>query len=153
MNAEKKLEDLGIKLATPAKPMAAYVPAVRIGDLVYTSGHGPNVAGRGEYRGKVGKDFTVEQGYEAARNCAINCLASVRELIGDLDKVDRVVKLLGFVNSADGFNQQPKVVNGASELLLEVFGKRGAHARSAVGIKELPNNIAVEIEMILSVKD
>jgi enamine deaminase RidA (YjgF/YER057c/UK114 family) len=153
MNVEKKLEELGIKLVTPAKPMAAYVPAVRIGDLVFTSGHGPNVPGRGEYRGKVGSDFTVEQGYEAAKNCAINCLAAAKLLLGDLDKVDRVVKLLGFVNSADGFNQQPKVVNGASELLQAVFREKGAHARSAVGMKELPGDIAVEIEMILGVKD
>ena len=151
--SERKLEELGIRLGKPAKPMAAYVPAVRVGNLVYTSGQGPNVPGRGEFRGKVGKDFTVEQGYEAAKNCAINCLAAIKDLIGDLDKVERVVKVLGFVNSADGFNQQPSVVNGASELLQAVFGERGAHARSAVGMKELPSNIAVELEMIVSVKD
>jgi enamine deaminase RidA (YjgF/YER057c/UK114 family) len=153
MNAERKLEELGIKLGKPTKPTAVLIPAVRTGNLVFTSGHGPNVPGRGEYRGKLGMDFTVEQGYEAAKNCAINCLTAIKDLIGDLDKVDCVVKVLGFVNSADGFNQQPKVVNGASELLQAVFGERGAHARSAVGMKELPNNIAVEVEMIVSVKD
>lgn len=153
MNAEKKLEELGIKLGTPAKPAGAYMPAVKTGNLVYTSGQGPNVPGRAEYKGKVGSDFTVEQGYEAAKNCAINCLAAIKSLIGDLDKVEQVVKVLGFVNSADGFNQQPKVINGASELLQNIFGTRGAHARSAVGMKELPGDIAVEVEMIVSVKD
>ena len=129
------------------------MPAVRTGNLVYTSGQGPNIPIRGVYKGKLGKDFTVEQGYEAAKNCAINCLAAIKDLIGDLDKVERVVKVLGFVNSADGFHQQPQVVNGASELLQTVFGERGAHARSAVGMKELPSNIAVEVEMIVSIRD
>ena len=153
MIAEKKLETLGITLGKPAKPVGGYVPAVRTGNLVYTSGQGPNIPIRGVYKGKLGKDFTVEQGYEAAKNCAINCLAAIKDLIGDLDKVERVVKVLGFVNSADGFHQQPQVVNGASELLQTVFGERGAHARSAVGMKELPSNIAVEVEMIVSIRD
>ena len=153
MNAEKKLETLGITLGKPAKPVGVYVPAVRTGNLVYTSGQGPDIPIRGVYKGKLGKDFTVEQGYEAAKNCAINCLAAIKDLIGDLDKVERVVKVLGFVNSADGFHQQPQVVNGASKLLQTVFGERGAHARSAVGMKELPSNIAVEVEMIVSIRD
>ena len=153
MEAEKKLEELGIILGKPAKPVANYVPAVRVGNLVFTAGHGPNVPGRADYRGKLGKEITIEQGYEAAKNCAINCLAAVKILLGDLDKVERIIKLLGFVNSADGFNQQPKVMNGASDLLCAVYGDNGLHARSAVGIKELPSNIAVEVEMILSVRD
>jgi len=153
MSAERKLEELGIKLRKPAKPTAAHVPAVRAGNLVFTSGHGPSIPGRGEYRGKLGKDFTIEQGYEAAKNCTIKCLTAIKDLIEDLDKVDQVVKVLGFVNSADGFNQQPKVVNGASDFLLTAFGEKGGHARSAVGLNELPSNIAVEVEMIVSVKN
>ncbi len=153
MNTERRLEELAITIGKPAKPSASYIQAVRTGSLIFTAGHGPNVPGRGEYRGKIGKDLTLEQGYEAAKNCAINCLTTIKDLIGDLDKVDRVVKVLGFVNSADGFNQQPKVMNGASDLLRSVFGERGEHARSAIGIKELSNNIAVEVEMIVSVKD
>jgi len=153
MSAERKLEGLGIKLGKLAESTAAYVPAMRVGNLVFTSGHGPNILGRGEYRGKLGKGLCHRARIRSCKDLRNQLPDRYKDLIGDLDKVDQVVKVLGFVNSADGFNQQAKVVNGASELLLTIFGERGGHARSAVGLKELPNNIAVEVEMIVSIKN
>lgn len=151
MSAEKKLKELGISLPQPPKPVANYVPAVRVGSLLFVSGHGPYQDGKTMTSGKLGKDLTIEQGYQAARNVALNCLASVKASIGDLDKVKRVVKLLGMVNCTEDFKDQPKVMNGASDLLVEIFGEAGKHARSAVGMQALPNGIPVEIEMILEV--
>ncbi len=150
MSAEDNLKQKNIVLPAPPKPMGNYVRAVRTGNLLYTAGSGP---GPSAPRGKVGGDVTVEQGYQAARDTGLNLLAVVRENLGSLDKVKRVVKVLGMVNSAEGFGEQPKVINGFSDLMVEVFGEAiGKHARSAVGMAELPNNIPVEIEMILEVE-
>ena len=150
MSAEENLKRKNIVLPNPPKPLANYVSAVRTGNLLYTAGSGP---GPTTPRGKVGRDLTVEQGYQAARETGLNLLAVVRESLGGLDRVKRVVKVLGMVNSADGFGDQPKVMNGFSDLMVEVFGEPiGKHARSAVGMAGLPNNIAVEIEMIVEVE-
>ena len=151
MNAEKKLKEMGISLPEPRKPVANYVPAVRVGNLLFVSGHGPYNDGKTITSGKLGKDLTIEQGYQTARNVALICLAAVKATIGDLDKVKRVVKLLGMVNCTEDFKDQAKVINGASDLLVEVFGDAGKHARSGVGMQALPNGIPVEIEMILEV--
>ena len=151
MSAEKKLRDLGITLPSAPRPLANYVPAVRAGSLLFVSGHGPYNDGKTATSGKLGKELTIEQGYQTARNVALNCLASIRATIGDLDKVRRIVKLLGMVNCTEDFEDQPKVMNGASDLLAEVFGDAGKHARSAVGMQALPNGIPVEIEMIVEV--
>ena len=151
MSAEKKLKDLGITLPKPSQPIANYVPAVKAGNLLFVSGHGPYPDGKIKTSGKVGKELTVEEGYQVARNVALNCLASVKAAVGDLDKVKRVVKLLGMVHCTEDFKEQPKVINGCSDLLVEIFGEIGKHARSAVGMQALPNGIPVEIEMILEV--
>jgi len=151
MSAEKKLKEMGITLPEPPKPVANYVPAVKAGNLLFVSGHGPYNDGKTVLSGKLGKELNIEEGYKTARNVALNCLASVKATLGDLDKVKRVVKLLGMVNCTEDFKDQPKVINGASDLLVEVFGEKGKHARSAVGMQSLPNNIPVEIEMILEV--
>ena len=149
---EERLKELGIELPKPPKPLAAYVPAVRAGDLVFISGQAPMRDGKPVYTGRVGADLTLEEGYEAARLVMINALAVLKEEIGSLDNVERIVKVLGWVNSAPDFTQQPQVINGASELLEQVFGERGRHAQSAVSAHTLPFNIAVEIEMIVQVK-
>lgn len=149
---EQKLEALGLKLPERSGPFANYVSAVRTGNLVFVSGHGPTNAGQVVYRGRVGQDMDIETAYEAARLTALNCLASLKQEIGDLDRVTRVVKLLGMVNSAPDFVDQPEVINGASDLLVELFGERGRHARSAVGMGALPFGIPVEIEMVVEVE-
>jgi enamine deaminase RidA (YjgF/YER057c/UK114 family) len=153
MNAEKKLSELGIELPPVGQPVANYVPAVRTGNLVFLSGHGPVRKDGTRIAGKVGSDLTVEQGYEAARQVALVLLASLKGEIGNLDKVRGVVKLLGMVNCTPDFENQPEVINGASDLLVEIFGERGRHARSAVGMVALPRSISVEIEMIVEVED
>ncbi len=144
---EKRLQELGYELPEVHTPMGLYIPVNRVDHLVYTSGQGSL-----QHRGKIGKDFTIEQGQEAARYCMLQCLACIKKEIGDLDKIDKVFKVLGFVNSAPGFNQQPQIINGASQLLLDVLGERGRHARSAIGSNELPGDVAVEIEMIVALK-
>jgi len=149
MDVEKRLKELGIALPEPPKPVANYVPAVRVGTLLFVSGHGPYHDGKTILSGKLGKELTIEEGYKTARNVALNCLASTKSTLGDLNKVKRVVKLLGMVNCTEDFKDQPKVINGASDLLVEIFGEAGRHARSAVGMQSLPNGIPVEIEMIL----
>ena len=151
MGVEERLKELGLELPSAAKPMANYVPAVRTGNLVFLSGHGPLEKDR-LITGKLGSDLTVEEGYQAARLVAVGLLGSLKDLIGDLERVRRIVKLLGLVNSEPTFLEQPQVINGASDLLVEVFGDRGRHARSAVGTNSLPVNIAVEIEMIVEVE-
>jgi enamine deaminase RidA (YjgF/YER057c/UK114 family) len=153
MQIEAKLKELGIELPPAVTPVANYVPAVRTGNLVFLSGHGPFDENGTLITGKVGSDLTVEQGYQAARRVAIGLLGSLKATIGDLDKVKQVVKLLGMVNCGPEFTDQPKVINGVSDLLVEVFGERGKHARSAVGMNALPLNIAVEIEMIVEIED
>jgi enamine deaminase RidA (YjgF/YER057c/UK114 family) len=145
-----RLGKIGVALPQVAAPLAAYVPAVRTGNVVYTAGQLPFDAGRLARTGKVGADISPEEGKAMARICALNALAAVDALVG-LDAVTQVVKVVGFVASAPGFNGQPSVVNGASDLLAEVFGERGAHARSAVGVAELPLDAPVEIELIVEV--
>jgi enamine deaminase RidA (YjgF/YER057c/UK114 family) len=149
MKIEEKLKAIGIELPSPPTPLANYVPAVKTGNLVFLSGHGPLKNDGTMIVGKVGAELSAEEGYQAARRVAIALLASLKNEIGDLDRVQRVVKLLGMVNCPPEFKDHPKIVNGASDLLVEVFGDKGKHARSAVGMGSLPGNIAVEIEMIV----
>uniref|UniRef100_A0A832G7V6 RidA family protein n=1 Tax=Ignavibacterium album TaxID=591197 RepID=A0A832G7V6_9BACT len=149
---EEKIKQLGFELPEVAKPLAAYIPAKKVGNLVMTSGQVPVVKGEMKYIGKVGKDLSEEDAQKAAQICALNCLAAIKSIVGSLDSVEEVVKLTVFVNSADGFTSQPKVANGASELIGKIFGENGLHVRSAVGVSELPLNAAVEIEMIVRVK-
>lgn len=153
MSVEGKLKEMSLELPAAPKPVAAYVPAVKSGGYVYTAGQIPFVNGELKFKGKVGKDLDETQGYAAARTCALNCLSVIKAQIGDLDQIEQVVKVTGFVSSAPGFNGQPKVVNGASELLGTLFGDKGAHARSAVGVNELPLDAACEVEMIVKVKE
>ena len=151
MGAEARLKTLGIELPAPPRPLATYVTAARSGNLLFLSGHGPMRDGRIVYQGKVGRDLSIEQGREAARLTGLNLLATARETLGSLDRVRRVVKVLGMVQCADDFTDHPAVINGFSDLMVEVFGDAGRHARSAVGMGSLPFGIAVEIEMILEV--
>jgi enamine deaminase RidA (YjgF/YER057c/UK114 family) len=146
-----RLNELGIVLPAVAKPLAAYVPAVRTGTLVYTSGQLPLQAGVLTHSGKVGAEVSPEAAKIAARTCVLNALAAIDALVG-IDSVVRVVKVVGFVASAPGFNGQPAVINGASEVLGELFGDAGAHARSAVGVSELPLDAPVEVELIVEVR-
>jgi enamine deaminase RidA (YjgF/YER057c/UK114 family) len=153
MTAEARIKELGLSLPQPPKPGGNYVPGVRVGNLLFLSGHGPSrVDGAPSARGKVGRDLSIEDGYKVAREVGINLLGTAKAIVGSLDKVKRVVKVLGMVNSAEGFGDQPKVINGFSDLMVEVFGENGRHARSAVGMAELPSGIPVEIEMILEVE-
>jgi len=149
---EEKIKELGYTLPEAAKPLAAYIPAIRAGELVYTSGQVPMVSGELKYKGKIGTDLTLEEGQKAAIICALNGLSAIKGLVGDLNKIEQIIKVTIFVNSASGFTDQPKVANGASEFLGSVFGDAGIHTRSAVGVSELPINSAVEIEMIVKVK-
>ncbi|MEN4400302.1 RidA family protein [Mycolicibacterium senegalense] len=150
MTVSAQLAELGIELPDVVAPLAAYVPAVRTGNLVYTAGQLPIQGGELQATGKVGAEISPEQGKELARICGLNALAAVHALVG-IDSVVKVVKVVGFVASAAGFSGQPGVVNGASELFGEVFGEAGAHARSAVGVSELPRNAPVEVEIIVEV--
>jgi enamine deaminase RidA (YjgF/YER057c/UK114 family) len=150
---EDNLKSLGITLPKQSSPIANYVNYVRTGNLIYFSGTGPSVEEQGYIKGKLGKDLTIEQGQEAARITGINLIAKLKSAIGDLNKVKRIVKVLGMVNSTENFTDQPKVMNGFSDLMVAVFGEKGKHARSAVGMAALPMNMAVEIEMIVEVED
>jgi enamine deaminase RidA (YjgF/YER057c/UK114 family) len=154
MSAEATLKDKGITLPPPSAPLANYVGAVRTGNLLYLAGHGPIMTGgKPSITGKLGRDLTVEQGYRAAREVGLCLLATTRAALGSLDRVKRIVKVLGMVNCTDDFGDQPKVINGFSDLMVEVFGEAiGKHARSAVGMAGLPVGIPVEIEMILEVE-
>lgn len=152
MSIEQKLQEMGLELPVVAKPLASYVPAVKTEGYVYTSGQVPIVQGELKYKGKVGQDLDEAQGYEAAKVCALNCLAAVKSVAESLDNVEKIVKVVGFVNSAPGFTMQPKVINGASDLLSQLFGEKGEHARSAVGVSELPLNAACEVEIIIKLK-
>jgi enamine deaminase RidA (YjgF/YER057c/UK114 family) len=150
---DKRLAELGITLPVPAKPVANYVGWVRTGNLVFTAGQVPLKDGKIEYQGKLGKDYTVEQGAQAARICAINVVAQLKDAVGgDLDRIKRIVKVVGFVNGVPDFADHPKVVNGASDLIVEIFGDKGKHARSAVGSGSLPVNVAVEVEAVAEVE-
>lgn len=148
----KKLKELGLSIPEAPKPVAAYVPGVKIGDYIYTSGQIPLVNGEVKYKGKVGLDVSVEKAYEAAKICALNCLGVVKSLVGNLDEVEQIVKVVGYVNSAPDFTAQPQVINGASELLGTLFGEKGAHARSAVGVSSLPLDSTCEVEIIVKLK-
>src|SRR6201993_4255166 len=150
MSASARLKELGIELPEVAKPLASYVPAVRSGNLSNASGRWPMKAGKLAATGKLGDDVTPEQGKALARICTLNALAAVDSLVG-IDAVTQVVKVVGFVASAPGFNGQPGVVNGASDLLADVFGEHGSHARSAVGVAELPLDSPVEVELVVEV--
>jgi enamine deaminase RidA (YjgF/YER057c/UK114 family) len=147
MSAEARLQELGIELPEPYKPGGNYVPARISGNTLYLSGHGP-AGPDGLIKGKVGRDLTVEEAAAAARLTGLNLLAAMRAGLGSLDRVTAILKLLGMVNCAPGFNNTPAVINGCSDLLIEVFGEAGRHARSAVGMAELPFDICVEIELI-----
>ncbi len=149
---DKKLKDLNIELYAPSKPMGNYVKAVRTGNLLYLAGHGPTKADGSNITGKVGKDLTTEQGYDAAKQTGIAILSTLKGELGDLNKVKRIVKVLGMVNCTENFVDQPKVMNGFSDLMVAVFGDKGKHARSAVGMYALPSNISVEIEIIVEVE-
>ncbi len=151
MTPEEKIASLGLELPEPTPPVAAYVPTVRTGNLVFISGQGPLKDGSPLYPGKVGAEVTLEQAQEAAKITCLAGLAALKAEVGELSSVARVVKLTVFVNSAPGFNAQPFVANGASELLQEIFGETGRHARSAVGVAELPFDIPVEIEFVFEV--
>ncbi|MGG3562905.1 RidA family protein [Neobacillus rhizosphaerae] len=148
MTPEERLASLGLELPALRPASGNYVSCVRTGNFIFTSGQGTD-----EYRGKLGDDVSIEVGYQAARQCMLNLLAVVQHELGDLSKVKRVVKILGFVNSTPDFTDQPKVMNGSSDLLVEVFGEKGRHARSAVGMAQLPHNNTVEVEMILEVEE
>ncbi|WP_037574611.1 RidA family protein [Phaeacidiphilus oryzae] len=150
---EARLAELGIALPDVVPPVAAYVPAVRSGEYVFTAGQLPMVSGQLGLTGKVGAEVTAEEAKEQARICALNALAAVKSAIGDLDLIERVVKVTGFVASAQDFTGQPGVVNGASELLGEVLGEAGVHARSAVGVAVLPMDAPVEVEIQVRVRD
>ncbi|MDM5238860.1 hypothetical protein CN491_09530 [Bacillus cereus] len=145
---EDKLRELGIILPAIRPAVGNYVSCVKVGNLLFTAGQGVD-----EYHGKLGKDISIDDGYKAARQSMLNLLSVVRNELGDLNKVKRVVKLLGFVNSTEDFINQPKVMNGASDVLVEIFGEKGKHARSAVGMAQLPNNTTIEIEMVLEIEE
>ena len=149
---EKKIRELGFEIPETPQPLAAYTPSLQVGDMVYTSGQVPIENGELKYSGKIGADLSVEEGQKAAEICALNGLSAIKSVIKDLDKIEQILKLTVFVNSADGFTDQPKVANGASELLGRIFGNAGRHVRSAVGVNELPIDSAVEIEIIVKVK-
>ena len=151
MSYESKLKALGLQLPLPPQPVATYIPAVRVGELLFLSGVLPMRDGQLAFSGKLGRDLTAEEGMEAAKLSLLNALAIVKQELGSLDRISRVVKVVGYVASAEGFVEQPQVLNGASDLLVAVFGEAGRHARVAVGAAELPRRAPVEIEMILSI--
>ncbi len=148
---EQKILKMNLQIPELSKPLAAYVPAVQTGKLVFTAGQLPMVNGEIVCKGIVGEDVEIDQAYEAARICTLNALAAIKGVIGDLDRIKQVVRVVGYVASVATFTQQPAVVNGASELLLEIFGEKGKHARSAVGMAVLPLNASVEIEIVVEV--
>jgi enamine deaminase RidA (YjgF/YER057c/UK114 family) len=152
MSPEEQLRHLGLELPPAPKPVASYVPAVQAGEFLFLSGILPMRDGKPVWTGKLGRELTVEQGVEAARLACLNALAVIKAALGSLDRVARIVRLGGHVASAEGFTQQPAVVNGASDLLVAIFGEAGRHARLALGAFELPLNAAIELELILTVK-
>lgn len=153
MKIEKRLQELGYQLPNPPVPAANYIGSVRVGSLLFVGGNIGRINGSLKYRGKVGEAVSLEQAYDAARNCALNHLAIIKAALGDLDQVERIVKVLGYVNVAPGFDQMPKVVNGESDLLVELWGERGQHSRAAVGVASLSQDAPVETEMIVQIKN
>ena len=152
-DAETNIKEKGIVLSSPSSPVANYVNAVKVGNLLFLAGKGPLKADKTYVTGKVGKDLTIEQGYQAARLTAISHLAVIKDELGSLNKVKRIVKVLGMVNCTEDFKDQSKVINGYSDLMVEVFGDKGKHARSAVGMYALPFNMAMEIEVIVEIEE
>ena len=153
MKIENRLEEIGIELPPPVKPVANYVTTVQTGNLVFTSGHGPvNMSGELE-KGQLGTDMTIEEGYQSARLVGLGLISTLKDTLGDLDRIKRGSKVVGFVNSTPDFLDHPKVVNGVSDLFVEVFGDKGKHARSAVGMVQLPGGIPVEVEVIVEIED
>ena len=148
MKIENRLKELNIELPEAPSPLAAYTPCKRSGNLVFVSGQGSSVNGKDSYLGKVGAELTLEEGYQAARCCGLNLLAQLKKFLGDLDNVKSIVHVKGFVASDTGFYSQPLVVNGVSDLMIEVFGEAGRHTRCALGVNVLPGNIPVEVELI-----
>ncbi len=153
MLIEKKLEDLGIKLPKAAAPAAMYIPVKQINNLLFVSGQVPMVNGKVEYTGKIGSEHSIEYGQEAAKICTINMIAALKEYLGDLDKIKNIVKLQGFVSSEVGFDKQHIVINSASQLIFDVFGEKGRHARTAIGTNQLPLDATVEIEAIIEISE
>lgn len=151
MSFEQRLAELGLTLPTPPKPVATYVPFVQVGNLLFLSGVVPSRDGQIVYKGKLGRDVSKEEGYEASKLTLLNALANIRLAVDSLDRVKRVVKMTGYVASYEGFTEQPAVINGASDLLVEIFGDAGRHARVAVGVAELPLGVPVELELIVEV--
>ncbi len=151
MSFEAKVKELGLTIPPAPAPAAAYVPAVQSGNLIFVSGQLPSENGQ-LVKGILGNDLVLEDGYRAARLCAINCLGAVKSLVGSLDRVVRIVKVTGFVAATPEFTDHPKVINGASELMQQIFGEQGKHARAAIGMASLPLGVAVEVEMIVEVK-
>jgi enamine deaminase RidA (YjgF/YER057c/UK114 family) len=152
MSIEEKLKELGIDLKAPPTPVANYIPVQQTGNLIYLSGQGPRDESGNFITGKVGSDITAEEAYELSRNTAINLLSAMNAYLGSLEKVVKIVKVFGMVNAESNFVDHPKVINGCSDFFVEIFGEKGRHARSAVGMGSLPNNMAVEIEIIVEVE-
>ena len=152
MSIDNKLKELGITLKSPPSPVANYIPVQQTGNLIYLSGQGPRNKNGEFITGKVGSDITAEEAYDLARNTAINLLSAMNAYLGSLDRVSKIVKVLGMVNAEPDFKDHPIVINGCSDLFVEVFGEKGRHARSAVGMGSLPNNMAVEIEIIVEIE-
>jgi enamine deaminase RidA (YjgF/YER057c/UK114 family) len=152
MSIEQKLQALGLELPDPPKPVGNYRPAKRVGNTVFTSGQTARINGVRRYVGKVGREISDEDAYLSARDAALNCLACVKWAVGSLDRVRGVVKATGFVNCVDGYQRQPAVINGASDLLEKLFGEAGTHARSAIGVNALPSDVSVELEIIFEVE-
>ena len=153
MEIEKKLKELGFEVPTPPTPVANYIASVQVGNILFVGGNTGTVNGKRKYTGKVGDAVTVEQAYEMAQFCALNHLAFIKVALGDLDRVDRIVKVTGYVNVAPGFKDMPKVINGESDLYVKLWGERGRHARAAIGVASLGGDAPVETEMIVQVKD
>lgn len=153
MEIEKRLREIGYQLPNPPVPAANYIGSVRVGNILFVGGNIGRINGSLKYRGKVGAEVSLEQAYDAARNCALNHLAIIKAALGDLDQVERIVKVLGYVNVAPGFDQMPKVVNGESDLLVELWGESGQHSRAAVGVASLSQDAPVETEMIVQIKN
>lgn len=153
MIIENRLKELKINIPLPPKPGAIYVPAVKCGEYIYVSGQTPKDGVNLVYKGKLGRDLTTKEGYEASKLCILRSISAIKDIILDLDKIEKIVKLTGFVNSCEDFTEQSLVIDGASELLEQIFGEAGKHARSAIGVNSLPGNAAVEIEVIVKIKD
>jgi enamine deaminase RidA (YjgF/YER057c/UK114 family) len=150
---EEKIKELGFQLQETPKPLAAYIPAIRIDNFIFTSGQLPIVDGKLKYAGRIGENLSEEEGKLAAQIAVLNCLSTVKSIVNNLDKIEQIVKLTVYINSSTTFTNQPEIANGASELLINIFGEKGKHTRSAVGVGSLPRNSSVEIEMILKIKD